>query len=227
MWRGVATPEVTRAEADFIARELALQPGASILDVPCGNGRHAIELASRGYRLTGVDLAAGFINEATRRDSAVTFVRSDMRRLPPGPFDGAYCFGNSFGYLEEGGDETFLAAIAGVLRPGGRFILDTGHAAESLLPNLKDDATYQVGDIGMVLHHEYDPPRSVLRTQFAFTREGRTESRWGEAHLYTTAELKRMLARVGLYPIAWYGALDRTPYHLRSNRLLLVSQLRE
>jgi SAM-dependent methyltransferase len=227
MWRGVMTPEVTGAEADFIETELSLAAAARVLDVPCGNGRHAVELAARGYHITGVDLSPGFIEEARRQNSSATFVESDMRRLPAGPFDGAYCFGNSFGYLEDGGDQRFLEAVAGALRPGARFILETGHAAESLLSNLKDEATYQVGDIRMDLRHEYDAPRSVLRTRFSFTRDGATDARWGEAHLYTTAELRRMLERAGLYPIALYGAIDRTPYRVRSQRLLLVAELRE
>ena len=49
----------TRGEVDFIARELGLPAGARILDVGCGTGRHAVELARRGYRVTGVDLSPG------------------------------------------------------------------------------------------------------------------------------------------------------------------------
>jgi cyclopropane fatty-acyl-phospholipid synthase-like methyltransferase len=46
----------TIAEVEFLIETLELSPGASILDVRCGTGRHAIELARRGYRVTGVDL---------------------------------------------------------------------------------------------------------------------------------------------------------------------------
>ena len=48
----------TVREVDFLLEELELPPGASILDVGCGTGRHSIELAKRGYTLTGVDLSA-------------------------------------------------------------------------------------------------------------------------------------------------------------------------
>ena len=50
--------EVTQEEADFIEQALALGPEAKILDVPCGGGRLSFEMASRGYEVTGVDLAA-------------------------------------------------------------------------------------------------------------------------------------------------------------------------
>src|SRR5574340_332418 len=117
-WNQVTTPEQTRAEADFLERKLGPGPGARILDVPCGSGRHAVELAARGYRVCGIDIAPENIADARRRAGArgvsAAFERGDMRRLPrPGEFDGAYCFGNSFGYLDHQGNREFLAAVSG------------------------------------------------------------------------------------------------------------------
>lgn len=227
LWRSAMNPEITKAEVDFLESEMA---GArDVLDVPCGNGRHAIALAERGGNVTGVDLAGEWIDEAraeaARRGVAARFIQADMRALPAGPFDGAYCFGNSFGYLEEGGDEAFLAAVARTLRPGARFILDTGHAAESLLLNLKPEASYEFGGIAMTIKNDYDPLASVLRTGFAFTRDGVTDRRQGEARLYTVGELGRMLGRAGFRRVAAYSSLTREPYALGKQRLLLVNVL--
>jgi 2-polyprenyl-3-methyl-5-hydroxy-6-metoxy-1,4-benzoquinol methylase len=55
-WRRILNPEMTRTEVDLLERVLGVESGARLLDVPCGNGRHAIELASRGYNMTGLDL---------------------------------------------------------------------------------------------------------------------------------------------------------------------------
>lgn len=60
----------TIPEVDFLLEELSMQPGGSVLDVGCGTGRHAIELARRGYRVTGLDLSTGMLAwaaEAARR----------------------------------------------------------------------------------------------------------------------------------------------------------------
>ena len=69
LWRQAVTDEHTRHEADFIESVLQLAPSANVLDVPCGNGRIALELASRGYRMTGVDIASEFIDEAQAKSN--------------------------------------------------------------------------------------------------------------------------------------------------------------
>ena len=76
----------TLADTRFIAKVLSLRKGAKILDVCCGIGRHVIELASIGYRVTGVDLSDAYLKiaaeRARKRKQRVTFERGDIRKLP-------------------------------------------------------------------------------------------------------------------------------------------------
>src|SRR5262245_6068727 len=103
LWRK-ALPEMhTNAEVDFLEKQLGRK--GRVLDVPCGFGRHSLELARRGHRVTGVDLSVEFIAEAREAAKAAKlkaeFKVGDMRRLQlDGGFDLACCLGNSFGYLE-------------------------------------------------------------------------------------------------------------------------------
>ena len=71
-------------------------------------------------------------------------------------FDGGYCWGNAFGYLEDGGDATFLKAVGKCLKSGARFALQTGIAAEAILPNLKDRIWYPIGDMLFLISNRYD-----------------------------------------------------------------------
>src|SRR3990172_3656095 len=123
LWRAAVSEEQTRSEAGFLETNLQTSQRATILDVPCGNGRLSLELASRGYRLTGVDISQGFIDEARaasqQRNVRVSWEHREMRDLPWNEhFDGAFCFGNSFGYLDDEGNAAFLKAVLRSLKPG-------------------------------------------------------------------------------------------------------------
>ena len=140
-WRAAVPPEATEAEIDFLVRTVGLRPGDSVLDVCCGSGRHALELARRGYRVTGIDVSAEAIAYArqTAADEglAVDLRVGDMRALPTDVrADLAICMGNAFGYLEHEGTQAFLADLSRVVRPGGALVLDYGFAAESMLPGV-------------------------------------------------------------------------------------------
>lgn len=122
--------EQTQAESDFVQQALALPVDAKILDVPCGGGRLSLELASRGYRVTGVDISMPLLEEAQVIADAqhlpISYEHRDMRDLPwRGEFDGAICFWSSFGYFDEQGNADFLSAVSKALKPGARFLLDT------------------------------------------------------------------------------------------------------
>src|SRR5271169_1656761 len=112
-WRAAVPADETSKEVEFLIHGLAVLPPGRLLDLPSGLGRHALGLASRGYRVTGVDLSENAVlaanEEAFGRGTAVAFLLGDMRDAPPGgPYDGAYCFGNSFGYLSHGDMKRFV-----------------------------------------------------------------------------------------------------------------------
>jgi SAM-dependent methyltransferase len=225
LWRKAVTPEQTRLECDFLAGELGPDRAQPLLDVPCGNGRHALELAARGWRVTGVDLAAEFIVEAKARAGTlpVDFVHGDMRQLPAGGFGGAYCLGNSFGYLPHEGTQDFLAAVARALVPGGRFVLHSGTVAECLLPTLVERREMQVQDVHMLSVNRYDAAASVLENEYTFTRGHDKQSGVARYHIYTAAELGRLVTAAGLRVEAWYGSFARAPFRLAAPMLLLVA----
>ncbi len=243
-WRRAMTPALTAADADFLVEALALRPGARVLDVPCGEGRLARALAARGYALTGVDLSAKGI--AAARKAALTDVRKaprpratvrgtlawkrgDMRTLrrvlgPRARFAAAVCFGNSFPYFDRAGTEAFLAGVAGVLRRGGRFVVDTRCAAESLLPQLDERIWMPVGDLLMLAENDYDPVQSRLDTTYTFVQGARREVRRSSQWVFTVGELGALLAAAGLRPLAHWSDLQRTPYALGAQRLIVVAE---
>jgi SAM-dependent methyltransferase len=228
-WRAAVSDEQTRAEADFIQKQLQLSPGARVLDVPCGNGRLSIELARRGFRLTGVDIAREFIDEAKVKSSAdgvpIDLREGDMRDLPwSGEFDGAFCCGNSFGFLDDQGNADFLKAVSNALRPGAKFIIDMGAIAECLLPAFQEHRSMEVGGITLVADSRYDHEQGRMFTEYSFVRDGQTDTRPSSQRVYTYHELAGLLGAAGFEPVSAYSSLTEEPFKLGAHRLLLVAK---
>jgi ubiquinone/menaquinone biosynthesis C-methylase UbiE len=231
LWRRAIPPEQTTAEADFLIQNLNCEPGAHVLDVPCGNGRLTFELENRGYRVTGIDLADEFIAEARSRapdgSASIEFILGDMRNIEGlGLYDGAFCFGNSFGFLEYADMEKFLAGVTRALKPGARFIVNTAMAAESVLPDFEEQSCHEMGDIVMTIKERYVAEKSCVDSEYIFERNGETDSRKAKHWIYTVAEIRRMLERAGFEVLNCFGSLKGEPYKLGSRELFVVSEAR-
>ena len=225
MWRGVMTPEQTAREADFLIDRLQLQPGWSALDVPCGNGRHALELARRGIRMTGLDISEGFLAEARASAPDVDWVHGDMRALPwRDRFDAAYCWGNSFAYFDHANCGRFLEAIAAALRPGGRFILESGVVSESILPALQPERSMKIGDIDFSSRAAYNALEGRLDITYTFARGDIREVKPIHQWVHSAAEMRRMFSSAGLALEAAFGSLEGDPYRLGSPRFIALTR---
>jgi SAM-dependent methyltransferase len=224
-WTRAMTPALTLADVDFLEKTFDVKPGARLLDVPCGNGRHSMELARRGYRVTGIDLSDEFLAVA-RVQLDADWRKGDMRalELEPSTFDGAFCFGNSFGYLDYTSVVDFLSALAGAMKPAAKLVIETGMAAESILPTLVQKRWHRLGDLVILSENRYDPWESRLNIDYTFVRDGTIETRPTAHYVFTSADLRRMLEAAGFNTRSLQGGMASEPYHLSSPRLLIIAQ---
>jgi SAM-dependent methyltransferase len=227
-WRAAIPAEATRAEVDFFQTHLLLTPGSQVLDAPCGHGRHSLELARRGCHVTGLDFSTDLLaaarQSAAQEGLSIDWVEHDMRDLPwNGEFDAAFCAGNSFGYFDDDGNRAFLEAAAQAVRPGGRFLLESGWIAEALLPHFNERLEMEISGIRFVAENRYDPARGVVENLFTVSRGGESQTRPAEHRVYTYGELARMIRDVGFGDLKSFGSPAGEPFALGSPQLLLVA----
>jgi len=139
-------------------------------------------------------------------------------------FDGAFCFGNSFGYLIHADMIAFVTGVARALKPGGRFVIDTGAVAEAILPALKEREWYQIEDIIFAIENRYLADVSCLETKGTFVQNGKIETRTWWHWVYTVGELCRMLEGAGLAVTNLYNSTDHQPFKLGDQRLIVVAE---
>ena len=227
----VLPDERTAAEVNAVVERLGLAPGARLLDLGCGHGRHAAPLAQLGYRVTGLDLSRPLLERAAALAAAggerVGLVRADMRRLPfaDASFDAVLNLFNAFGYLEDDAqDELALAEVARVLCPGGRFLQELANR-EALVRGWHDSDVTRTGD-GLVVLQERTLNLRSGRERVRYTLlepDGRQRTTEHVIRLYALTELEAMLGRAGLELLAVHGDLDGGPLELDSSFVVTLS----
>jgi SAM-dependent methyltransferase len=213
-WTSLVPRERVEAEARFLRDALAAAPGASLLDVPCGAGRQARALGRLGYRVTGVDVSPHML--AAARDEGdvegVSLRAGEMAEIDgAAAFDGAYCWGNSFGYLPDAENRAFLARVAAALKPGARFVLDVGAVAENVLASFQPRTAVEAGGFRFTAERRYQMAESALHVAYRIERGGEAEEFIARQHVYTAAEIVRMAGAAGLSLLSLSGGIAGEP----------------
>lgn len=128
--------------------------GSRILDAGCGTGRVAAALALRGHEVLGVDADADLVAAGRAQHPGVPLEHLDLLDLAParhGSFDVVVAAGNVMVYLHPGSEPAVLAAIAGVLRPGGRVVLGFATDRDYTVTDLDRDGAA----VGWTLEHRF------------------------------------------------------------------------
>jgi len=211
----VENNENTRREVDFIVSSAAIQPHSSILDLCCGQGRHCLELARRGFKnVTGVDRSRYLIRLAKKRAQteglSVVFKEGDARnpRLQESSFDCVAIMGNSFGYFSnKTDDEKVLTTVGKLLRPSGQLVLDITDGA--YMADHFDRRSWEWIDEHHFVCRERslsaDRERLISREVIVHDETGVIADQFYAERLYTRESITKLLERCGFRNIRHHG----------------------
>ncbi len=183
---------------------LQLEPGARILDAPCGHGRLSRRLAAAGMEVTGVDSSARFIAMADADPGLPgpppAYVEGDLRRLPvAGPFDAVVCWFTSFGYYDDADCRVVLDEFHRVLRPGGTVLIETMHhdGVVRHFTAAPDATVITRGDDSQVDVSQFAPLSGRIETERTVHRDGETRHTSHYIRLPTPPEWTQWLEGAG------------------------------
>lgn len=216
-------------EALAAARLAGTEPGADLLDAPCGYGRHSIPLAAAGYHVVGVDRSPVLLDEARRRAGEgewPRWVEADHRELPleDASFDAVLCLFTSLGYRDEEGDERTLAEFQRVLRPGGRLVVESMHR-DRLMHILQERSWDPLPDGGTLFEdRRFDYAQGFMEEDFVVIRpDGTRRQITYRVRCYTATELGKLIEGAGFVELQYLGGLDGGELS-REKRLVIVAR---
>ena len=202
-------------------------PGARVLDLCCGPGRHSLELARRGFAVTGVDRTAAYLEQAREAANAeglaIEFVQADAREYSrPAAFDLVTNLYTSFGYFDDPADDGKVARnIAQSLRPGGRLVMEL-MGKEVLARIFQPRGWSRRDDVIMLEERELCNDWSWIRNRWTLIQNGKMVERELAHRIYSAAELKALLRDSGFAEVRAYGSLTGDPYDHVADKLVVV-----
>lgn len=214
-------------EVEGLVVMLELAPDTHLLDLCCGIARHTLELARRGYRVTGVDRTERYLEEARKaaREEGldIELVRDDIRHfVRPGAFDSVInCF-TSFGYFEDPDDDRRVVEnVRASLKPGGTFLIDM-KGKEIVAQGFQERVWREIDDMILLEERRIIRNWSMIENRWIVLKGSERREFHFSHRLYSAVELTRLMIDCGFSRTRVYGGLSGEPYGPDSDRLVVV-----
>lgn len=219
--------ENTPKEVDNIASLLELKSGDCLLDLCCGPGRHSLEFARRGFRVTGVDRTSLYIRQARKKvkELKAEFIVGDMRKFcRPKAFDAVLNMFTAFGYFKSQADDYRVAKnVYKSLKPGGKFMLEL--MAKEILARIFQERGWHKEKDGTIFLEErkISDNWGWIDTNWILLK-GNKMTKFNISHrIYSAVELSNLLKDCGFKKVKVFGNLEGIPYDHKAQRMVAIA----
>lgn len=227
--RGPEALDAAEPEVDALLALSGVTPGARILDMGSGPGRHALALARRGFDVTCVDRTPSYLTyvatAARRMHVEIEVVRRDMRDFRrPGVYDLALCIG-AFGMFDDEDDDLLtLRNLHASVVSGGTLVLSTASQASAVANPVHKDWQWLRPGVLLLKEHHLDQDGSRRQTKLSVVEASRIQ-KFEQCHrLYAGSEVRRMMTQAGFSSVSLHGHLDARALYPRPDRLVAVAR---
>jgi SAM-dependent methyltransferase len=218
--------EVSRHEVAGMIELLRLPVGARILDVPCGWGRHSILFEEQGYDVIGTDLSFDLLRRAP---SGPGYAVADLRAQPflSDSFDAVINVFTSLGlFVDDAEDLRALCEAHRLLRPGGRFLLESMHRDDVIAAYAERDRWRLPDGTEVRVRRRFDPVQGISYERLRWRNGERRGEKRHALRLRTATEIAELLQAAGFDDVEYYGSWEGEPFTHRDGSLIAVATKR-
>lgn len=228
-WKRTIPPGLTEAETDMICEAGGLTRQSSALDLMCGYGRHALELARRDIPVTAIDNLKDYIeeiNQASQEQALpVKTLVSDVTSIDlPGQFDAAICMGNSFAFFDRLQASKLVANVSKHLKANGIFIINSWAIAEIAIRYFKERDWHWAGEYQCVLESKYHFQPSRIETRQTVLKDNQVVAILdGIDYIFSLDEIEAMLEETGMKITSLYSTPRKKKFALGDPRIYIIA----
>jgi len=216
-------------EAEQIMKICGLEKGQAVFDCCCGMGRHSLELAAKGCRVTGVDLSRGYLDlaeaEAQRRSIQVDFIHQDIREIKyENQFDTVINMFTSFGYFEDPDEDLLLLKkLYTSLKSGGTLFIEMA-GKEILARDFEERTWFEREGIKILLEYSVDLNWTELCNRWLFFKDDKMTEYSFSHRIFSASEMAGLLWQAGFETIEIFGSFEQDLYDHKAENLILVAR---
>lgn len=203
--------KTAQSEIKFLFNVLKMKKDQSVLDLPCGTGRHSHFLAKKGLKVTGIDISSACLKRAkvNCKGLDIKFKKGDMAQLSQyeGNFDYVLNLFTSFGYFQtDKENENVLKGMVDSLKPGGKIVIHQINR-DWLLKVYRHVDWHRDGDLFLSESRKYDSKLNYNESNLIVLNEktGRAKRYYHRCRCYSKNEMVALFKKMGLKNIKVYG----------------------
>jgi len=219
----------TESQVEHIIKLLQIKDGATILDLCCGIGRHSLEFARRGFKVTGVDRTKSYLDKARKQAKTeglnIEFVNEDMRTFcRADAYDVVVNMFTSFGYFEDADDDQQVVDnVHASLKSDGKLLIDM-MGKELVAKVFRERDWSEINGFIILEDRKLLNNWEKIQNHWIILKDDKQIDYKFVLRLYSAKELTSLLNQCGFSNVKVYGSLEAIDYDHKAKRLVVVAQ---